>query len=169
MTNVTHYLIFADKTAHGVNAKDEADAMAQATAMGVASAVVRVDVAMTEEEWNAKEVKDMTTLSNEPTAIEIIARSIAMHPSLFADAIKTRYYEDREYAARRKDEVATHRSVMASAEAAAKALCMAADEDAEAFAGNMAAGIIALNIACKLQCLPAHVRTAAALRTWPEA
>lgn len=50
---ITYYLIFADHTAKGVNAKDEADAMAQAEAMGIADAVIRVDRAMSEAEFDA--------------------------------------------------------------------------------------------------------------------
>lgn len=111
----------------------------------------------------------MYALPENPTALDIIARSIACHPSLFADALKARYYQDREYAATRQDETATHRAVMASAKAAALAIEYVDRSDAEAFKDDMSAGIIALNIACKLQCLPAHVRTASALRTWEAA
>lgn len=49
----THYLITNAKQAIAVTATDVEDAMDQAHKMGVAGIVTRVDVAMTEEEWNA--------------------------------------------------------------------------------------------------------------------
>jgi hypothetical protein len=49
---VTHYLITSTKQAIGVVATCEDDALSQAMAMGIGQQVIRVDVAMTEEEFN---------------------------------------------------------------------------------------------------------------------
>lgn len=110
----------------------------------------------------------MYALPAEPTAIDIIKRSIDMHPSLFTEALKARQEEDALYAAGRVHEKTIYSAVRASVKAATNALSYVDNENADAFEKDMAAGIIALNIACKLQCIPAHVRTAAALRTWPQ-
>lgn len=108
-----------------------------------------------------------TILGTEPTALDIIARSVAMHPSLFVEALQARQTEDMRYAAGRENE-AIARSVKASAYAAGRAMAYIEAEQLPSFEGDMGAGVIALNIACKLQCLPPHTRTAAALRTWPQ-
>lgn len=107
---------------------------------------------------------------NAATAIEIIRRSILMHPSLFAEALNDRLRQDQEYKIGKIGRA--RKAVEATANATSRAISLveAEDaEDAEAFAVDMAAGIIALNIACKLQCIPPHVRTNAALRTWEQA
>jgi len=98
------------------------------------------------------------------TAIGIINRSILMHPSLFRDAVMSRYQEDIGYAS--KSEGRTRQAVLASADASLRGYNIVA-EGYQIDAIDMASGIILLNIACKLQCIPAYVRTAAALRTWP--
>lgn len=102
---------------------------------------------------------------NAMSAIDIIARSIAMHPSLFLETLQTRAYEDSRYAATRESET-IKKSVLASFEAAMRACDYVKSDESAPFKSDMSAGIIALNIACKLQCLPAHVRTQAAIATW---
>ena len=102
---------------------------------------------------------------NAMNAIDIIARSIALHPSLFLESLQTRAYEDSRYAATRESET-IKKSVLASFEAAMRACDYVRADESLPFKTDMSAGIIALNIACKLQCLPAHVRTQAAAATW---
>jgi hypothetical protein len=99
------------------------------------------------------------------TALDIIARSIAMHPTTFLESLQSRAYEDSRYAATR-DSTAIKRSVMASYEATMRACEYVDSERVEAFAGDMSAGIIALNVACNLQCLPAYMRTETAVAQW---
>lgn len=107
---------------------------------------------------------------NTADALAIIKRSVVLHPSLFADALLQRRVGDITYAgALPSSHGTTYRSVMASANAAERAYAAVKAENVDAFASDIAAGIIALNIACKLQCLPPHVRTSAALRTWEQA
>lgn len=103
------------------------------------------------------------------SATDIIQRSIELHPSLFIEALKTRAQEDYTFADQRSGAAA--RAGYASAKAAELAAsALEHDEDASAFAmaSMMSAGIIALGVACRLQCLPHHVRTAAAVATWGE-
>jgi len=109
----------------------------------------------------------LAQLPAEPNAIDVIKRSILMHPSLFREALVSANREDNRYAAIvHETDKRTWNAVKGRAIASSRAAEYVADEDAEAFGGDMAAGIIALNIACKLQCLPPHIRTAAAVRTW---
>lgn len=103
---------------------------------------------------------------NTCTAIDIIGRSIVCHPSLFREALAAAQSEDTRYGATRED-VAVKRAVSARAAACGRAVAAVDNEDAGALSDDVGAGIVALNIACKLQCIPPHVRTAAALRTWP--
>ena len=49
----THYLITANKQAIGVNAANADEALQQGANMGLADIIVRVDEAMTQEEWDA--------------------------------------------------------------------------------------------------------------------
>lgn len=107
---------------------------------------------------------------NTCTAIDVIKRSIVCHPSLFAEALNARQAEDNHYAAivHSENKPAVWNAIKASASAAQRACEYVESAEADPFESDMGAGIIALNIACKLQCLPAHVRTASALRTWPE-
>lgn len=100
------------------------------------------------------------------TAIDVIKRSIVCHPSLFAEALRARQIEDMRYLGSRADNPAIKQSVQASANAAGRAAEYVDTENADAFVNDMAAGIIALNVACRLQCLPSHIRTSAAVRTW---
>lgn len=104
---------------------------------------------------------------NTCTALDIIKRSVTCHPTLFRDALLERRREDYAYASKRDGRVAD--GAYASGRAAQRAVDHTDGNDIEAFKLDMGAGIIALGIACKLQCIPAHVRTASALRTWPQA
>lgn len=109
----------------------------------------------------------MYPLETNPTAIQIIARSMTCHPTTFADMIRNRMKEDYAYSASR--EGMAKQAAKASGDAARIALGIVESGDtADLFAGPafMGPGIIALNIACKLQCLPPHIRTAAAVATW---
>ena len=101
------------------------------------------------------------------TAVDIIARSIAMHPTTFLEALQKRAWDDSRYAATR-DSAAIKRAVLASFDATMRACDMVRDEDSASFARDMGAGIIALNTACKLQCLPPHIRTQAAVAQWED-
>lgn len=92
------------------------------------------------------------------TPREVIARSIAMHPSLYADAMRDAAKTHRHYAA------SVHRADVASiAKRLALACELAADkieaDDVEAilFIGADC-WISALNVACKLQCVPPSLR-----------
>lgn len=100
------------------------------------------------------------------TALDIIQRSMTCHPSLFREALERVRADDLAYGADKTGQIAL--AVKAHANAAKRALSMTESEDASVLLHDMGAGIIALNIACKLQCLPAHVRTASALRTWED-
>jgi hypothetical protein len=99
-------------------------------------------------------------------AIDIIGRSMAMHPTLFLECLQSRAGEDACYAASR-DNPRIRESVMASHHATSRAIAVVDCGAADDFAADMGAGIIALNVACKLQCLPPHIRTSAAIETWP--
>lgn len=109
----------------------------------------------------------MYPLADNCTALDIIERSIVCHPSLFLEAVESRVNEDARYGSDKTG--AVKRSVDASMKAAMRAAQWISAEDETRFAHDMAAGIIALNIACKLQCLPPHIRTGAAVRTWETA
>ena len=99
------------------------------------------------------------------SATDILTRSIEMHPSLFLESLQSRAYDDARYAATRESET-IKKSVLASFEAAMRACDYVKLSEPEKFVTDMSAGIIALNIACKLQCLPSHVRTQAAIDAW---
>jgi len=101
------------------------------------------------------------------TAVDIIARSIAMHPTLFLEALQARAWDDSRYAATH-DNAAIKRAVLASFNASMRACDMVRAENPHGFACDMGAGIIALGIACKLQCLPPHIRTQAAVVQWDD-
>jgi hypothetical protein len=99
-------------------------------------------------------------------ALEILERSLVCHPTLFREALEREAASDLVYA-EGKDR-ATYRAVMARHNAS-RGAANAVDNPETAisyFRENTGAGIVALNIACKLQCIPRHVRTSAAVRTW---
>lgn len=109
----------------------------------------------------------MVALSEKPSAREIIARSILMHPSLFAESLQARENEDRAYAASRDGR--TRQSAEASARAYQRAREFAGRDDlseeerAACICAETGPAVVALNVACKLQCIPPHIRTAAAV------
>lgn len=102
------------------------------------------------------------------TAIDIIKRSAVCHPTLFREALVASKDADFAYAKNldRAREAMVVKSVLARANATNDAISAIDIEDFDFFASNLGAGIVTLNIACKLQVLPPHVRTAAATRTW---
>lgn len=101
-------------------------------------------------------------------AIETIKRSAATHESLLIEALETRAYEDAKYMATR-DNPAIRRSVQASFNATHRAIDAIKLGEIDKLADDMGAGIIALNEACRLLCVPPHERTSIALDTWGEA
>lgn len=102
------------------------------------------------------------------TAIDIIKRSAVCHPSLLREALVASKKADFDYAAtlNRQHEAAIVRSVLARANATNDAISAIDLEDFDFFKTNLGAGIVTLNIACKLQVIPAHIRSAATQRTW---
>lgn len=105
-------------------------------------------------------------------AKDIIERSILMHPSLFREALIAQAETHDDYAKLTTDKRA------AQGASASRAACLRAydwigrddlsdGERAACIAAECGPMVIALNVACKLQCLPAHVRTAAAV-DWEE-
>lgn len=107
----------------------------------------------------------MYPLETDPTALDILARSFTCHPSMFREALESRAKTDMLYANSHPDGT-SKAAILASAAATQRAIGYLAEDKLAAFADDMGAGIIALNIACKLQCLPPHVRTSAAIATW---
>jgi hypothetical protein len=107
---------------------------------------------------------------NTCTAIDVIQRSVTCHPSLLREAVENSRDEDFAYWATREPGSKIRQAVSARHMACQRALDILDRDDIELdmFKYDMGAGIIVLNLACKLQCLPAHARTASALRTWPE-
>ena len=106
----------------------------------------------------------MYPLETNPTAIQIIARSMTCHPSMLIEALENSAKQDLAYKAGKSGAI---ESAIATRWNATKlAVAIARKGKAEDFKNCIGPGIIALNIACKLQCLPAHIRTAAAVKTW---
>lgn len=106
-------------------------------------------------------------LNDNPTARDIIARSIAAHPSLFREALIRQAEMHDDYAM-----LTTNIRAKQGARASWKA-CLAAYDavdmgDVDAICSDCGTMVIALNVACKLQCIPPHIRTAAAV-TWQAA
>lgn len=111
-------------------------------------------------------------LPEKPTAHDIIKRSIIAHPTMFADMLRDRANEDYRYA-RDAINVRAAQGAKASGNAAMTAyhLIKEHNDDPENCASiiceDCGAMVIALNIAYKLQCLPPHIRTQAAV-DWQE-
>lgn len=111
-------------------------------------------------------------LPENPTAHDIIKRSIVAHPKMFYNLLRDRANEDYRYA-RDAINVRAAQSAKASGHAAMTAFYLVKEHnyDPENCTGiiceDCGAMVIALNIACKLQCLPAHIRTQAAI-DWQE-
>lgn len=100
------------------------------------------------------------------TAQEIIARSLSLHRSLFEEFVSQGLSADLRYAATMRLAPRTHSAVMGRAgnhefiletlrnETPAEAVTLICRETGPA--------VIALAIACRLQCLPPHVHSEAA-------
>lgn len=111
------------------------------------------------------------TIQNPDSVIDVLARSIMLHPSLFAEACEREAHEDLRYIASRPD---MPRAASDGARARAAALQFAADSAREHESAACAAiaimerraasWVAAFNVACRLLCVPAHVRTALAVK-----
>ena len=110
----------------------------------------------------------MYDLPINPNAKDIITRSVVCHPSAFRDALVAQANMHADYEELSRNPLAKRGA------AAQKNACLRAydwlgrddlpeGERAACIAGELNTMIIALNVACKLQCLPPHVRTAAAI------
>lgn len=107
-------------------------------------------------------------LPENPTAVDIITRSIVAHPSMFREALINQAHEHANY-----EGISSNPRAQQGARASKLACLNAYDtigdaelsvnERAEVICGDVGTGVIALNIACKLQCIPSHIRTSAAL------
>lgn len=114
----------------------------------------------------------MTPLPEKPSAADIIARSILMHPSLYRESLIKQAEMHDDYSKLSRDPRATQGAI-AQKNACLKIYDFVGADDlspAEAATeicrecGTM---VVALNAAGKLQCLPRHMLTAAAVQ-WDE-
>lgn len=105
-------------------------------------------------------------LPETPSAEDIIKRSIVAHPSLFRKALISQAEQHDDYA-----KLSTNPRAVQGAKASFNACLRAYDavglEDVSAIMADCGTMVIALNVACKLQCIPTHVRTRAAV-DWQE-
>lgn len=107
-------------------------------------------------------------LSEKPSAIDIIERSIIAHPSLFVDSLRSQEIMHKGYSAQSTNRLAIQGAI-ASERACERAREFAGRHDlsererACLIVAETGPAVIALNVACKLQCLPPHIRTAAAV------
>lgn len=106
-------------------------------------------------------------LPENPTAVDIITRSIVAHPTLFREALIEQADQHNDYSRLTHNDGA-RRGAVASAYACLRAYDLIGDGDdarsrAETICQETGPAVIALNVACKLQCLPPHIRTAAAI------
>jgi hypothetical protein len=110
----------------------------------------------------------MYDLPTNPTARDIIARSIESHNGAFRAALIEQAEAHDSWASFTNNERGRQGAV-ASFNACLKAYDFAGRDDlpvverAACIAHEMGPMIVALNVACKLQALPAHVRTQAAI------
>ena len=108
-------------------------------------------------------------LPTNPSAADIIERSIVTHPSLFREMLIKQAEQHDDYVYLSHNERAKQ-GARASKNACLVAYDTVGDEDqtprerAESICANTGAAVIALNVACKLQCLPPHIRTAAVIK-----
>lgn len=103
-------------------------------------------------------------LPEKPSALDIIERSIIAHPSLFAETLDLQAAEHKRYAANLANGERAKQGALASARACdAAAYHIRGEGGAAQIVKDCGQMVIALNVACKLQCLPAHIRTAAAV------
>jgi hypothetical protein len=109
------------------------------------------------------------SLPENPTAADIIRRSIVAHPSLFRDSLIKQAEMHDDYSR------LTHNVRAAQGADASRHACLnaydiigdddlSADEAAAKICAKTGTAVIALNVAGKLQCLPRHVLTAAAVK-----
>jgi hypothetical protein len=102
----------------------------------------------------------------EPTMADIIERSCKLHPSLLAETLRAQAKEDRAFGSTRDAE--TQRSCAVHANH-----CEDAARTVEAYNAErdnwrlvpLGVQIVAANVAAKLQCLPRHILTQAAIRS----
>lgn len=109
----------------------------------------------------------MYQLPENPSAVDIIALSVNAHPSLFREALITQASAHEDY-----EELSTNERAKQGARSSKLACLKVYDlignweltprECANLIVEETGPAAIALNVACKLQCLPPHVRTAAA-------
>jgi hypothetical protein len=99
-------------------------------------------------------------------AKEIIARSILLHPSLFRESL-IKQAEMHDNYAQLSTDARARQGAEAQRNACLKAYDAVGREDADAIVSEIGPMVVALNVAAKLQCLPPHVRTAAAIE-WDE-
>lgn len=99
--------------------------------------------------------------------LDVLAKSILMHPSLFADACEKEASDDRRYVVGRPDmDARSRQGALARADALEFASNVARVHDSAACAAmdimdrNAMSWIAAFNVACRLLCIPPHVRTA---------
>lgn len=110
------------------------------------------------------------THSVHDSVLDVLARSILVHPTLFAESCEMSAREDREYVAARPDMSAGGRNGATARAAALEFAAKAARTHDSATAARViverknASWIAAFNVACKLQCIPSHVRTALAIK-----
>ena len=112
----------------------------------------------------------MYPLEENPTLAQIIARSVICHPTLLAETLEGQAAEDRRFAATRPE--ISHKSILSHALACAEAAkgvrgewdtfdpASAVDWDLM----PLGIRIVAANAAARLQCLPRHIVTQAAIR-----
>ena len=102
------------------------------------------------------------------TAIDVIQRSMSCHPSLLAEALESEAASDRAYAEGKSGLV--KRAVLHRAEACDRAAAVIGNDDASALLKDMAAGIVAFSLACRLQLVPNDIglRNACVQRAWPD-
>lgn len=106
-------------------------------------------------------------------AKDIIERSIEMHPTLFCEALNGQAMDHLKYANGTTTSVRSIQGAIASLKACERASDwvgrddLPAGERASCICAECGTMVVALNVACKLQLIPAHVRTAAAV-DWEE-
>ena len=106
-------------------------------------------------------------LPENPSAADIIERSIIAHPETFRAALIAQAEMHDDYSRVTSNAMAA-RGATASKDACLKAYDYVGDGSdarsrAETLCSETGPAVIALNVACKLQCLPAHIRTQAAI------
>jgi len=104
----------------------------------------------------------MYDLPENPTARDIIQRSIVCHPSLFREMLIKQADMHDDYAKVTSD-IRAKQGAIASMNACFFAYDAIDNDDVDAIVSRCGPMVIALNVACKLQCIPNHIRTAAAI------